>query len=121
MELSGRDNLGGGLAFDWGWGGTGGSKARQSTEIASPASVCLVMDMMGPNNDMACCVGYGVTGNACGSPAFGPVDGTWANVKRHNGGFNIAFVDGHVKWLNASKVPTGPNSGFWAVENASAY
>jgi prepilin-type N-terminal cleavage/methylation domain-containing protein/prepilin-type processing-associated H-X9-DG protein len=29
----------------------------------------------------------------------------------HNGGSNLAFVDGHVKWLNAGRINLNPNTG----------
>lgn len=36
----------------------------------------------------------------------------YGSFERHNGGINIAFVDGHVKWMKANKVGLGEAAGY---------
>ena len=36
-----------------------------------------------------------------------PAQPSWASYARHNGGSNIGFVDGHVKWLPVSQITIG--------------
>jgi len=38
------------------------------------------------------------------SDCDGPIPQSWDRYARHNGGNNIGFVDGHVKWLPTSKI-----------------
>ncbi|MBD3292354.1 MAG: DUF1559 domain-containing protein [Armatimonadia bacterium] len=76
-------------------------------EVKKPAETLMLGDsahMAGTNVGMyawsnACCDGNGTSGS--------PLDGVMANgeptpmsMARHNGGENIGFVDGHVKWSN---------------------
>jgi len=36
---------------------------------------------------------------------------------RHNGGGNVSFMDGHVKWLTPGKLAAGTN---WTVSSTAA-
>ncbi|MBC7288568.1 MAG: hypothetical protein H5T86_11120, partial [Armatimonadetes bacterium] len=35
--------------------------------------------------------------------------GSYVGQANHNGGWNIAFVDGHVKWMRGEPIPSNPN------------
>jgi prepilin-type N-terminal cleavage/methylation domain-containing protein/prepilin-type processing-associated H-X9-DG protein len=86
---------------------------RSLASIGSPAATILLADSWQYN-----------TGNSCPSifcPACSPtfVDRNFAVGAIHNGGANVAYLDGHVKWLKQSliiEVPT-PANDMWGHYN----
>ena len=78
---------------------------RKSTTIAAPADVVMFIE---------CNSAPASPNNCCGVRDSGWVRVDWIqNV--HNGGTNLAFVDGHAKWRRWETVKdyTGPGSGIW--------
>ncbi len=66
------------------------------------------------NTDKDCCGGL----SSAGSVNFHPHN--MSNI--HNGGCNIAFWDGHVKWMSAQSIPTGRRGNglnFYAADPTS--
>jgi prepilin-type N-terminal cleavage/methylation domain-containing protein/prepilin-type processing-associated H-X9-DG protein len=44
----------------------------------------------------------------CGNGCCGNIrDAVWLGAARHNDGSNMAYVDGHVKWMNKTNIVTG--------------
>lgn len=60
--------------------------------------------------------GWG-TGSARDDPAEGQNTSTGSFAPRHLGGGNVAFVDGHVKWMTPGRLAVGTN---WAVGMANS-
>ena len=65
------------------------AEARRTTHISWPCKTGIVGDMIGGSSIQTMYYyGVGYLGT-----------GAWYIDQRHNGGFNILFVDGHVKWF----------------------
>ncbi|MGQ9730446.1 MAG: prepilin-type N-terminal cleavage/methylation domain-containing protein [Candidatus Zipacnadales bacterium] len=77
------------------------------SEVQTVAEVPNVYDAVGHNH-----------GNAANT---GKIDNTtingWGPARRHNGGINVAFVDGHAKWYIAQKCPgwNGTYDEIWGI------
>ena len=59
---------------------------------------------------------YNLDGDTAGANEEMLGSATVTNVPRHNGGLNVAFLDGHAKWVQGSKVPAysgAATSRFW--------
>jgi len=81
------------------------ANARRLAWIQNPASRAISTESAG---DWRCNPTNG--GNGCGGGAGDTGRGTWAESWTHNGGPNILFVDGHVKWMKASAALAGTQS-----------
>jgi len=74
-----------------------GAAWRMLSDIPRPAGLLMVTEV-GPAN-LICVCGYLGRSTATGNPSnVDPGEG------RHNGGSNVCFVDGHVKWLKQSVI-----------------
>jgi len=99
--------------------------------VNSPSAVFLLMDAgpymvgaadaSGPNGAFWYTPGScGPTGTG-GTPLLSGFALTDCQTGRHLGGVNMAFADGHVKWLNSSKLVTEANAtgnGEWNPANS---
>jgi len=57
---------------------------------------------------------YNLDGDTAGANEEMAGSATVTSVPRHNGGLNIAYLDGHAKWIQASQVPPySSSSRFW--------
>lgn len=52
--------------------------------------------------------------SACGWEVNCNDPSTWEDKTRHNGGSNVAFLDGHAKWMNAMKIWEAANTPGWS-------
>ncbi len=115
----------GGYAINWGcyfngttWpptGWTGQSPAgRLEDEIQDPAGTLLI-------TEVRCIVAAPGMDGGPGHPTFDPElpRSDWPQP-RHNGGFNVLFCDGHVKWLRTYKRGTDTYRyhvpGIWTID-----
>jgi prepilin-type N-terminal cleavage/methylation domain-containing protein/prepilin-type processing-associated H-X9-DG protein len=88
-DMSNINSQGGGYAYHRSDRATGGPKALGSIQFV--ADYYLLADSA--HWDMSCCQNWAMAhARACGN---GVMDDAYC---RHNGGSNIAFADGHVKW-----------------------
>ncbi|MBU0606950.1 MAG: DUF1559 domain-containing protein [Armatimonadetes bacterium] len=85
-----------GQGYNIGWSGTVSSTGlplQSESAIVSPSSKILVVEWDRCNS-----------GPPCGDPGLynGGATCYWAVTQVHGGGSNIAFCDGHAKWMNPS-------------------
>ncbi len=89
-----------------GWPNAGGTSASAASSLAEVTSVAETV-MIGEAN-------YSVVFNPWQAPAATLHD--LYTKYRHNDGTNLAFVDGHVKWLNKSTVLGTPENQLWTAK-----
>jgi len=80
-------------------GGSGGPAFQSMAAVENPANTVLLydgwtMDAWWAPADEAALM------NGKPGPSIAWTEGTWKLVRRHNGGMNIAYADGHSKWAN---------------------
>ncbi|MDR3709308.1 MAG: DUF1559 domain-containing protein [Capsulimonadaceae bacterium] len=117
------DGFSGGLAYPAGGGSTLIVQGKAQSLFSSPAATIMLVEKPASNNY---CNNMGVVVSS------GPADQIAAaaqNAPLHSGGFNYAFVDGHVKWfrpeqtigtgggLTACVATTATPCGYWTAQD----
>lgn len=80
------------------YGPTYGTGRRLGT-ISRPSEIALYVDV-GTQTTLSACYMIAVVTQMVGGSLDG---GAYSVSKRHNGGFNAVFVDGHAKWMSVNE------------------
>jgi len=84
---------------------------RLISVMKSPSQRILLMDTQYWNKPDADAYSWGWWGYWHWTASAG-TDGVWAE-RRHQGGVNVAYVDGHVKYAKKSQLIVEPGQGWW--------
>ncbi len=80
--------------YSWQYGVAGSNQGRMLTQVMRPAEVAMLIDFQGVYNNQGLAYAYTTRNATVIDKAVAP----------HFDGTNIAFADGHVKWLGTSQI-----------------